>query len=166
MAFTPMFVSLLVTTSSKLTDSIIDHVTAVSAGELTAKLVGLNTVTSAIPGGVVIGVLLFGLMFFGAIALFIGLMIERFGMEIGTLFFALVAGLYVHPRWKTRVTKAGYTIAGLILDKPQRGADGPRHSALTELRTVHFRQSRGVRARLQLVEQASRRPTGRSPAEE
>ena len=104
MAFAPLFVSLMVTTASKLTDSIIDHVTAGAAGDLTAKLVGLNAVTSAIPGGVVIGVLLFGLMFLGAIGLFIGLMVERFGMEIGTIFFALVAGLYVHPRWKTRVS--------------------------------------------------------------
>jgi hypothetical protein len=69
------------------------------------KLQGVNSVTHSIPGGAFMGFILFLLMFLGALGLWVGLMAQRYGMELGTTLIAFVAGAYVHPRWKRKVSK-------------------------------------------------------------
>jgi hypothetical protein len=57
-------------------------------------------------------------MFLGALGLWVGLMAQRYGMELGATLIAFVAGAYVHPRWKRKVSKALWVVIGLILAKP------------------------------------------------
>jgi hypothetical protein len=78
----------------------------------------VNSVTDSIPGGGFMGFILFLLMFLGALGLWVGLMAQRYGMEVGATLIAFVAGVYVHPRWKRKVERALWVVVGLILAKP------------------------------------------------
>jgi hypothetical protein len=64
------------------------------------------------------GFILFLLLFIGALGLWVGLMVQRYGMEVAATLIALVAGAYVHPRWQRKVSKAIWVVVGLILAKP------------------------------------------------
>jgi hypothetical protein len=114
----PALFQLLATTGTKATADVVSHWTGGTAGEAVNKLQGVNSVTDSIPGGAFMGFILFLLMFLGALGLWVGLMAQRYGMELGATLIAFVAGAYVHPRWKRKVSKALWVVIGLILAKP------------------------------------------------
>jgi hypothetical protein len=114
----PALLQLLATTGTKATADVVGHWTGGTAGEAVNKLQGVNSVTDSIPGGAFMGFILFLLMFLGALGLWVGLMAQRYGMELGATLIAFVAGAYVHPLWKRKVSKALWVVVGLILAKP------------------------------------------------
>jgi hypothetical protein len=114
----PTLFQILATTATKASADVISHWTGGAAGGAADKLQGINSVTDSIPGGAVMGFILFLLMFLGALGLWVGLMAQRYGMELGATLIAFVAGAYVHPRWKHKVSKAIWVVIGLILAKP------------------------------------------------
>jgi len=118
-SFAPAFFHVLVQVASVLTEGLTQNFTGPASGDMIAKLGFFTTITSKmLPGGIFIGLLLFLLMVVGAFALFLGLMVQRFGMEMGATGAALVAGLWIHDKWKPRVRKIMHLVIGLILAKP------------------------------------------------
>jgi len=57
-------------------------------------------------------------MLLGTLGLYLGLMVQRFGVEIAATMIALTAALYVHPSWSKRVSKLNFLVIGLIAAKP------------------------------------------------
>lgn len=114
----PLLFQLLATTATTATANMVDRWTGGEMGGAANKIIGLSSVTSTIPGGAFMGFVMFILMFLGACGLWVGLMLQRFGMEVGATLIPLVAGAYVHPRFKAKVEKAVWVVTGLILAKP------------------------------------------------
>jgi hypothetical protein len=114
----PALFQLVATTGTKATADVVSHWTGGAAGDAMNKLRGVNSVTDSIPGGAFMGFILFLLMFLGALGLWVGLMAQRYGMELGATLIPFVAGAYVHPRWKRKVNRALWVVIGLILAKP------------------------------------------------
>lgn len=118
MLWAPAAFQFLEQNATHATDDLAGHFTGGQIGTTVSKLAGLNGITSTIPGGGIIGFVLFLLILIGAAGLFIGLMVQRYGMEVAATLIPLAFGVYVHPRFKRKVEKATFTVVGLILAKP------------------------------------------------
>jgi hypothetical protein len=114
----PAAFQVLATNATRATADIAGRWTGGAAGGATQKLTGVSRVTDSIPGGAFMGFVLFLFMFVGALGLWIGLMVQRYGMEVAATLIAFVAGAYVHPRWQRKVSKALWVVVGLIVAKP------------------------------------------------
>lgn len=114
----PAVFQLLSTNGTRASADVVSHWTGGEAGGAVQKLTGVSRVTDSIPGGAFMGFLLFLFLFIGALGLWIGLMVQRYGMEVAATLIAFVAGAYVHPRWQRKVSKALWVVVGLILAKP------------------------------------------------
>jgi hypothetical protein len=114
----PALFQLLATNATKASADIVQRWTGGEAGGAVQKLTGVSRVTDSIPGGAFMGFVLFLLLFLGALGLWVGLMVQRYGMEVAATLIAFVAGAYVHPRWQRKVSKALWVVVGLILAKP------------------------------------------------
>jgi hypothetical protein len=114
----PALFQLLATNGTRATSDIVSRWTGGEAGGAVHKLTGVSKVTDSIPGGAFMGFVLFLFLFIGALGLWVGLMVQRYGMEVAATLIAFVAGAYVHPRWQPKVNKALWVVVGLILAKP------------------------------------------------
>lgn len=114
----PALFQLLATNGTMATADIVSNWTGTEAGDAVHKLTGVSKVTDSIPGGAFMGFVLFLFLFIGALGLWVGLMVQRYGMEVAATLIAFVAGAYVHPRWQRKVSKAMWVVVGLILAKP------------------------------------------------
>lgn len=114
----PALFQLLATNGTKATADIVSRWTGGEAGGAAQKLTGVSKVTDSIPGGAFMGFILFLFLFIGALGLWVGLMVQRYGMEVAATLVAFVAGAYVHPRWEKKVSRALWIVVGLILAKP------------------------------------------------
>lgn len=83
------------------------------------RLGALGAVTSvAVPGGAVVGLILFSLMVAGGVGLFIGNLVNQYGLEVAAIAIAILAATRVHPRWEDRGKKAALTVLGLLMVRP------------------------------------------------
>ena len=114
----PALFQLLATNATKATADVVSRWTGGEAGGAVQKLTGVSKVTDSIPGGAFMGFILFLFLFIGAMGLWVGLIVQRFGMEVAATLIAFVAGAYVHPRWAKKVSGALWVVVGLILAKP------------------------------------------------
>jgi hypothetical protein len=83
-----------------------------------SRLGSIGAVTAALPGGAFVGFILFGLMMIGALGMFVGNVVNRYGLEMASVAIAILAGTRVHPRWEARGQRAALTILGLLLARP------------------------------------------------
>jgi hypothetical protein len=83
-----------------------------------SRLGSIGEVSSAIPGGSSVGLIIFVLMLLGAVGMFIGNVVNQFGLEMAATAIAILAATRVHPRWEDRGKKAALTVLGLLAARP------------------------------------------------
>lgn len=66
----------------------------------------LWTITAdLLPGGQLLGILLFGLMLFGAIATLVGFIVQGFAMYAAAVALGIAWGMMIHPAWRQKTRK-------------------------------------------------------------
>lgn len=84
-----------------------------------AKLTLLGGITgSVLPGGAVVGVVIFGLMVMGTFAVFVGLVMQSIALPLSGLVAGIAWGMLVHPRWRRKALRPPLAFLGVLLSKP------------------------------------------------
>ncbi|MFI6368297.1 hypothetical protein ACIBG0_36840 [Nocardia sp. NPDC050630] len=119
MVFAPMLAQMLVELSNALSQAItrtsgpdmgqmitnIEHFT----GELTAP---------AIPGGVIVGLILFLLLIAGALGVFFGLLMHANALPVLAVAAGIGFGMWVHPKWRPKALRPVLVFIGIVFSKP------------------------------------------------
>lgn len=92
--------------SDALTEGIAKY-TSDGIGTFTGTTVAvLWSITSAgLPGGQLIGIVLFGLMLFGTIATLVGFIVQGFAMYASAVALGIAWGMMIHPAWRQKTRK-------------------------------------------------------------
>ncbi len=79
----------------------------------------INTATlGTLPGGVLAPLVVYGLMFVGAVSSLVGMVMQQFGAYLGTVALGVAWGMWVHPQWQSKARRVLATVLGLLLQKP------------------------------------------------
>ncbi|WP_053736314.1 hypothetical protein [Nocardia sp. NRRL S-836] len=116
--FAPAIATVLHTTVRKMTSGIAawqsDYI-----GSAITKLAALSHVTAVMmPGGVGVGSIVFGLLIFGAGAVFVGFALQSVALPLSGLVAGIAWGMRVHPKWRPKAARPVYTYLGLLASKP------------------------------------------------
>lgn len=122
MAFTPALTAQLAKATQALADGI--------AGEAATQVGGFIGATggwwaaftgataATIPGGSLVGLLVFGLMALGALSTLAGLVMQQFGGYLAVLVMGIGWGMWVHPIYRPKARRVWVFFVALMLQKP------------------------------------------------
>jgi hypothetical protein len=117
-AFAPAVAALLAELAQSLTDGVISF-SAGPTGSVIAKMAVISQMTSPmVPGGAVTGVLLFGLLALGTIAVMVGLAAQQIGVPLAGVASGIAWGMFVHPTWRRKATRVPLLWLGVLFSKP------------------------------------------------
>ncbi|MFT4398072.1 hypothetical protein ACLTEW_24415 [Gordonia lacunae] len=89
-------------------DEVVDNVSAMLGGLTNETLVG----------GAVGGIIGFGVLAFGAFALFLGLLMHQIGIPLACVACAIGYGMLVHPTWRRKALRVPMMLITLIFSTP------------------------------------------------
>lgn len=121
MAFTPVVGQILSGGSTELANGTASWA-APQIGGFLGEEVGpwalLNAVTlGVIPGGTLVAIFTFGMMFLGSISVLAGFITQELGAYLATAALGVAWGMWVHPKWRSKVIRMVYFIISLLLQK-------------------------------------------------
>lgn len=119
MIYTPALAAVLQGLAHALTATIIKQMGAsvdTAVTNVSAMLGGLTDKT--LVGGVFMGIIGFACLFFGAFALYVGLLMHQIGIPIATVACAIGYGMMVHPSWRRKALRVPLMLMSLILSTP------------------------------------------------
>ncbi|HEY3690552.1 MAG TPA: hypothetical protein VGL46_09630 [Pseudonocardiaceae bacterium] len=120
--FLAVFAPGIATFLGQITDSLTDGIATWQAGSLNsaiAKLALIGIVTSAaVPGGVIVGIVIFALMVIGAFSMFAGLAMQSVALPFSGFVAGIAWGMWVHPKQRKKALRVPMTYLGVLLAKP------------------------------------------------
>lgn len=121
MAFTPVIGQFLSDASTQLANGTASWA-APQIGSYLGEEAGpwalLNAVTlGAVPGGIFVPIFMFGMMFLGSGSVLAGFVTQELGAYLSTGALGVAWGMWVHPKWRPKVTRLVYFIISLLLQK-------------------------------------------------
>ncbi|MFI5591272.1 hypothetical protein ACIA5G_39900 [Amycolatopsis sp. NPDC051758] len=120
--FLAVFAPGIATFLGQITDALTDGIATWQAGSLNsavAKLALIGTVTAAaVPGGVIIGIIIFLLMVIGAFSMFVGLAMQSVALPFAGFVAGIAWGMWVHPKQRKKALRVPMTYGGVLAAKP------------------------------------------------
>ncbi len=120
--FLAVFAPGIATLLGQFTDALTDGIATWQAGSLNsavAKLASIGTVTAAaVPGGVIIGIVIFLLMVIGSFSMFVGLAMQSVALPFSGFVAGIAWGMWVHPKQRKKALRVPMTYCGVLLAKP------------------------------------------------
>lgn len=117
MFFAPVIVRLLQGRMVELNAGIIDWGGPdIFEALLDAALIDVQA--GAIPGGALVGMILFILMLIGALLVFVMLLLQGVALYLTTIALGISFGMLAHPRWRTKALRVPMLVLGIMLAKP------------------------------------------------
>ncbi|MGW5383902.1 hypothetical protein [Nocardia sp. NPDC003963] len=143
MLFAPMLAQLLVELSNALSEAI----TRVSGPDMGQMVTNLTHFTGeltapALPGGAIVGLLLFLLLIAGALGVFFGLLMHANALPILAVAAGIGFGMWVHPKWRPKALRPLLVFLGIVFSKPLlffllAVQTGVINAALTDQTSMH-----------------------------
>lgn len=78
----------------------------------------IDVQAGAIPGGALVGLILFLLMLVGALLVFVMLLLQGVALYLTTIALGISFGMLAHPRWRTKALRVPMLVLGIMLAKP------------------------------------------------
>ncbi len=119
MMFAPGMAQWLITLAHELTlgiNSALGTSTEEAINGISTQLGEMTDKT--IVGGALAGILGFGLLFLGAMAMFFGLLMHAAALPVLAGFCGIAFGMWVHPKWRKKAMRPVYLFIGLVFTKP------------------------------------------------
>ena len=106
MVFSPSIGLAVAMFSDALTNGIANY-TAEGIGAFIGEVSSsIYTITAAgLPGGAILGILLFGLMLLGSLATLVGFIVQEFAMYASAVALGIAWGMMIHPAWRGKTRK-------------------------------------------------------------
>ncbi|WP_280385947.1 hypothetical protein [Nocardia wallacei] len=119
MLFAPMLAQLIVGASNAMSESIV-RISGPDMGDMVTNLERFSgkLTAPALPGGVVVGFLLFLLLIAGSLAVFFGLLMHAVALPALAIAAGIGFGMWVHPKWRTKALRPVLLFIGLVASKP------------------------------------------------
>lgn len=119
MLFAPMFVTLLVTLANDASDAIV----RAAGPDMSEMITNLNLFTGKLtatdlPGGVLVGLILFLLLIAGALAVFFGLLMHQVALPMLAVASGIGFGMWVHPNWRKKALRPVLVFIAIVFSKP------------------------------------------------
>ncbi|MDE1672650.1 hypothetical protein [Nocardia gipuzkoensis] len=119
MMFAPMLAQMLVEVSNLLSQAI-TRTSGPDMGQMITnvnKFVGELT-SNRLPGGVIVGLILFLLLIAGALGVFFGLLMQANALPVLAVAAGIGFGMWVHPRWRPKALRPVLVFIGVVFSKP------------------------------------------------
>ncbi|MCX4097699.1 hypothetical protein [Nocardia sp. alder85J] len=119
MLFAPMLAQLLVDAANALATSV-----ATTAGpDMGAMVDNISTFTGQLtapqlPGGVIVGLILYLLLIAGALGVFFGLLLHANALPVLAVAAGIGFGMWVHPKWRPKAARPVLVFIAIVLSKP------------------------------------------------
>ncbi|MBF6333185.1 hypothetical protein [Nocardia transvalensis] len=119
MLFAPFLAQLIVGAANAMSESIV-HISGPDMGEMVTNLEHFSgkLTAPALPGGVVVGLILFLLLIAGSLAVFFGLLMHAVALPALAIASGIGFGMWVHPKWRTKALRPVLLFIGLVASKP------------------------------------------------
>lgn len=118
MVFSPAIGVVITTAVRGMTQGIVSFAGGSLAGAV-EKIAQLSTVTVAkVPGGSIVGVIMFLLMVIGAFAVLFGLILQSIALPITGAVAGIAWGMLLHPKWRRKALRVPMMWLGVLLSKP------------------------------------------------
>lgn len=119
MLFAPFLAQLIVGAANAMSESIV-HISGPDMGEMVSNLEHFSgqLTAPALPGGVVVGLILFLLLIAGSLAVFFGLLMHAVALPALAIASGIGFGMWVHPKWRTKALRPVLLFIGLVVSKP------------------------------------------------
>jgi len=122
MAFTPALTTMLAKATQTLADGIAGAAATQVGGFIGATggwwAAFTGATAATIPGGSLVGLLVFGLMALGALSTLAGLVIQQFAGYLAVLVMGIGWGMWVHPIYRPKARRVWVFFVALMLQKP------------------------------------------------
>ncbi|MFF0818383.1 hypothetical protein ACFYVR_25035 [Rhodococcus sp. NPDC003318] len=119
MMFAPAMAQWLITLAHELTvgiNSVLGESTEEAINNISTQLGEMTDKT--VVGGALAGIIGFGLLFLGAMAMFFGLLMHAAALPVLAGFCGIAFGMWVHPKWRKKALRPVYLFIGLVFSKP------------------------------------------------
>ncbi|WP_433662696.1 hypothetical protein ACQPW1_11435 [Nocardia sp. CA-128927] len=119
MLFAPFLAQLIVGAANAMSESIV-HISGPDMGEMVTNLEHFSgkLTAPALPGGVVVGFILFLLLIAGSLAVFFGLLMHAVALPALAIASGIGFGMWVHPKWRAKALRPVLLFIGLVASKP------------------------------------------------
>ncbi len=122
MGFTPALTTMLAKATQALADGIAGAAATQVGGFIGATggwwAAFTGATAATIPGGSLVGLLVFGLMALGALSTLAGLVMQQFGGYLAVLVMGIGWGMWVHPIYRPKARRVWVFFVALMLQKP------------------------------------------------
>jgi hypothetical protein len=119
MVFAPFCAQLLVGAANAMSESVV-HISGPDMGDMITNLERFTGQLSApdTPGGVIVGLILFGLLIAGCLAVFFGLLMHAVALPALAVASGIGFGMWVHPKWRTKALRPVLLFIAVVISKP------------------------------------------------
>ncbi|ATL69883.1 hypothetical protein CRH09_30630 [Nocardia terpenica] len=118
MLFAPFCAQLLVGAANAMSDSVV-HISGPDMGDMVTNLQKFTGQLTApgLPGGVIVGLILFLLLIAGCLAVFFGLLMHAVALPALAVASGIGFGMWVHPKWRSKALRPVLLFIALVISK-------------------------------------------------